>query len=83
MQTGEVKPSSQHFDRLRLGATIVTLLILAGSMLLVWLIDDRDAGLIITLVAIVVGWVLTLILAPPSPESPTLIINLDDDNSPS
>lgn len=61
----------------------MALLLLAGSMLPVWLIDDRDAALIITLAPILVGWVVTLIQAKPSAESPTQITNLDDDSSPS
>jgi hypothetical protein len=83
MQTERFQPNPQYLATLRLGVTIVALLLLAGSMLLVWLIDDRDAALIIALAAILVGWVVTLILAKPSAESPTQIINSDDDSSPS
>lgn len=44
--------------------------ILAGNMLVVWLIDDGGAGLVLTLAAVVVGWILTLILAEPYREDP-------------
>jgi acyl-CoA synthetase (AMP-forming)/AMP-acid ligase II len=83
MQTERFQPNPQYLATLRIGVTIVALLLLAGSMLLVWLIDDRDAALIVTLAATLVGWVVTLILAKPSAQSPTQITNLDDDNSPS
>jgi uncharacterized membrane protein YqjE len=83
MRTERFQPNPRHLIALRLGVTIVALSLLAGSVLLVWLIDDRDAALIITLAAILVGWVVTLILAKPSAESPTQITNFDDDNSPS
>lgn len=55
----------RYLSKLRLGVTVVALLILAGSVLLVWLIDDTDAGLIIALAAVIVGWTVTLILAEP------------------
>jgi len=83
MRTQRLHRNPRHLTALRLGVTIVSLVLLAGSILLVWLIDDRDAALIITLAAILVGWVLTLILGKPSAESPTHITNFDDDNSPS
>ena len=83
MQTERFQPNPQYLTALRLGVTIVALLLLAGSMFLVWLIDDENIALIITLAAILVGWVVTLILAKPSAESPTQIINFDDDSSPS
>lgn len=83
MQTGRSQRNPQYPATLRLGATIVALLLLAASMLLVWLIDDRNATRIIALVAALLGWVVTLMLAKPSTESPTSITNTDDDNSPS
>lgn len=83
MQTERFQPNPRYLATLRLGVTIVALLLLAGSMLLVWLMDDRDAALIIALAALLVGWVVTLILAKPSAESPTRITSFDDDSSPS
>lgn len=83
METERFQPNPPYLTTLRLGVTVVALLILAGSVLLLWLIDDQDAGLIIALAAILVGWVVALILAKPLPESPTQIINPDDDSSPS
>ncbi len=65
MQTGTFKASRQYFARLRLGVTVTALLILAGSIILIWLVDHREAGLLITLAAVLVGWVVTLILAEP------------------
>lgn len=53
--TGSFKPSSQHLTRLRVGTTIVALVILAGSILLDCLIPDRAA--------MVLGWMVALIVA--------------------
>jgi hypothetical protein len=83
MQTERSQRSPQHLATLRLGVTIVALLLLAASMVLVWLMDDKNAARIIALVATLLGWVATLMLPKPSTESPTSITNADDDNSPS
>jgi len=81
MQPGRSQRNPQYLATVRIGVTIVALLLLAGSMLLVWLMDDRNATRIIALVATVLGWVVTLMLPKPSTESPTSITNTDDDNS--
>jgi hypothetical protein len=83
MQKRTLTSNRQCSSNLRLRVTLAALVILAGSTLVVWLTDDGDAALIITLAAILVGWAVTLILAERSAQSPTPIINLDDDNSPS
>ena len=83
MQTERSQRNPQYLDAVRLGVTIVALLLLAASMLLVWLMGDRDATRIMALAATLLGWVVTLRLAKPSTESPTSITNTDDDNSPS
>ncbi|HUW94492.1 MAG TPA: hypothetical protein VMW58_01780 [Anaerolineae bacterium] len=82
MQTQRSRRNPQYLATLRLGVTIVALLLLAASMLLVWLMDDRDATPIIALAATLLGWVVTLMLAKPSTESPTPITNIEDDSSP-
>lgn len=65
MQTERSQRNPQYLDAVRLGVTIVALLLLAGSMLLVWLLDDRNATRIIALVATLLGWVITLMLPKP------------------
>ncbi len=65
MQTERFQTNPRYLATLRLGITVVALLILAGSVLMLWLIDDQDAGLIVALAAVIVGWVVTLILAEP------------------
>ena len=83
MQTDRSQPDSQHLAAVRLGVTLVALLVLAGSALLVLLIDDKDGALFTALAATLLGWLVTLILAKPSTESSTSIVNPDDDRSPS
>lgn len=61
--TGGFKPSSQHLIRLRVGTTLLALVILAGSILLGCLIPDKSATAVFTVVAIVVGWMVALIVA--------------------
>jgi hypothetical protein len=83
VETESPQRDPQYLAALRTGMTIVALLLLAGSMLLVWLMDDRTATRIIALAATLLGWVVTLMLPRPPRESPTSITNTDDDNSPS
>lgn len=81
VETERSQDNPQYLAAVRLGVTIVVLLLLAGSMLLVWLMDDRNATRIIALVATLLGWVVTLMLPKRSAESPTSITNANDDNS--
>ena len=69
--TGGFKLSSRHLTRLRVGTTILALVILAGSILLGWLIPDKSATAMFTLVATVVGWMVALIAAGAYDDSPS------------
>ena len=66
MQIDRFESNARYLAALRLGVTIAALLLLAGSVLLVRLMDDRDAAPVITLASTILGWVVTLILAKPS-----------------
>jgi hypothetical protein len=83
METERCQPDFQRLGAVRLAVTIVALLVLTGSALLVLLIGDRKGTLITILTATLGGWLVTLILAKASVESPTSIVNPDDDSSPS
>ena len=73
MHTRSFKPSPQYLTKLRLVITLVALLILAGGVLLGWLIGtDREIGasgartvVIVVGIADVIWWVPALILTGP------------------
>lgn len=73
MQTKTFKPSSKYLSKLRLNITIVALLILAGSVLLGWLMSfDKSIGtsgfriiVIVTAVADAIWWVPAMLLTGP------------------
>ena len=73
MQAKTFKPSSQYLTKLRVAITIVALLILAGGILLGWLMSfDKDIGasgarivFIVTAIADAVWWVPAMFLTGP------------------
>ncbi len=73
MQTRSFKPSPQYLTKLRLVVTLVALLILAGGLLLGWLIStDQEIGasgaravVIVVAIADAIWWVPALILTGP------------------
>jgi membrane protein YdbS with pleckstrin-like domain len=73
MQTKTFKPSPKYLGKLRLNITIVALLILAGSILLGWLMSfDKSIGtsgfrivVIVTAVADAIWWVPAMLLTGP------------------
>lgn len=73
MQAKTFKPSSQYLTKLRVAITIVALLILAGGILLGWLMSfDKDIGtsgarivFIVTAIADAVWWVPAMLLTGP------------------
>ena len=73
MQTKTFKPSSKYLSKSRLSITIVALLILAGGILLGWLMSfDREIGasgfrimVIVTAIIDVVWWVPAMLLTGP------------------
>jgi hypothetical protein len=81
MRAGRLGAGSEHLAAVRLGVTLVALLVLAAGVLLVLVMGDRTRALIATLAATLVGWTVTLILAKLWAESPTSTINSDDDTS--
>ncbi len=70
MQTHGSKPNPPSLGKLRVPIIVLALVILAGSVLLVWLMDDRHVGLVLALAAILVGWLLALILVEPREDRP-------------
>ena len=73
MQTKTFKPSSKYLSKSRLSITIVALLILAGGILLGWLMSfDREIGasgfrivVIVTAILDLVWWTLAMFLTGP------------------
>jgi len=73
MQTKTFKPSSKYLSKSRLSITIVALLILAGGILLGWLMSfDREIGasgfrivVIVTAILDLVWWVPAMLLTGP------------------
>ena len=73
MRTQTFNPSSKYLSKLRLGITIVALLVLAGAILLGWLMSfDRDIGasgamivVIVTAIANVIWWLPAMLLTGP------------------
>ncbi len=73
MQTKTFKPSSKYLSKSRLSITIVALLILAGGILLGWLMSfDREIGasgfrivVIVTAITDAVWWVPAMLLTGP------------------
>lgn len=72
MQTKTFKPSSKYLSKSRLSITIVALLILAGGILLGWLMSfDREIGasgfriVVIVIVTDAVWWVPAMLLTGP------------------
>jgi hypothetical protein len=70
MQTHGAKSNPPSLGKLRVPITVLALVILAGSVLLVWLMDDRHVRLVLALAAILVGWLLALILVEPREDRP-------------
>jgi len=50
-------------NKVRLGIAAVALVALAGCALFAWLLGEGRDGLVVTLLAVLVGWVVALILA--------------------
>lgn len=65
MQTHVSRTNPASVGKLRVRIISLALVILAGSVLLVWLTDHRDVKLVLALAAILVGWLLTLVVAEP------------------
>ncbi len=70
MQTHGSKSNPPTLGKLRVLITVLALVILAGTVLLVWLIDDSYVGPVLALAAILVGWLLALILVEPREDRP-------------
>lgn len=70
MQTHGSKSNPPSPGKPRLPITVLALVILAGSILLVWLVDDSYVGPVLALAAIFVGWLLALILVEPREDRP-------------
>jgi membrane associated rhomboid family serine protease len=70
METRGFKPNARRLGWARTLVTVLALAILVAGVLVVWLIDDRDVGLILALGAILVGWLVALILAQPHGDPP-------------
>ncbi len=70
MDTRGFKPNARRLGGARVLVTVVASAVLVAGVLLVWLIDDRDVGLILALGTILVGWLVALILAEPRRHPP-------------